>query len=76
MKFARVSERNILNLLEDLKAKGGGWTSTGDVLVLHMPGEYEEFQVIKIAERRYYDKDLNLIYYSKNDNYETTISES
>jgi ribosomal 50S subunit-recycling heat shock protein len=74
MKFAKVSERNILNLLEDLKSKKGEWTSTGDVLVLRMPGEYEEFQVIKIAERRYYDKDLNLIYYSKNDNYETTIS--
>lgn len=73
MHFARITERGILNLIEQMKASGHNRLSTGDVVILRTSaGEVSSdacFEVIRIAERRLYNTEADLFYFSTNDNY-------
>ena len=75
MTFAKISDKKILELLDVMKAEDLESITTGDVFIRKfIDSEFEGFEVIRIAERRFYDNTCNLFYHNVNENYAPTVS--
>jgi len=78
MRFAKVTDAEILKLIKEMKADDSWFCTTGDVMILKVNEDEDDalpgFEVIRIAERRLYNPDGTIFYESVNENYAPTVS--
>ncbi len=78
MRFAKITDAEILRLIEQMKADDSWLYTTGDVVILKVNEDEDDalpgFEVIRIAERRLYHPDGTIFYESVNENYAPTVS--
>jgi hypothetical protein len=78
MRFAKITDAEILRLIKQMKADDSWLYTTGDVVILKVNEDEDDalpgFEVIRIAERRLYKPDGTIFYESVNENYAPTVS--
>lgn len=66
-----ISDKELKEILEDVRRKAYSMWSSGDIMILYC-NENKMYKVVKIAECRLYDENLEEVYRSVNKNYEAT----